>query len=1107
MSDELPHINEFKRAAKRLDYIVKNDPQLLAAAPDLRVSKVLRDPSLSYRQVITGFLTAYEERPALGVRAYDVVDGVRHNLPKFDTITYGGLRTQIEAVSCAWRFEEKFAVRSGEFVASIVFTGAEYVAIDIGCVYSQAISVPIQANLQADVALGILADVAPAALVISIDYLDQVIHYAVKQETVRSVVVINANQRVTADNKSIENARKILSEAGRPIALATFADLVDVGKKHTYTHLPTFPGGRNALSMLMYTSGSTGTPKGAQIHEGICLMFWAELERTHPIIIVADAPVNHWMGRVEIIHALATGGTCFFTLMPDLSTFVEDVQIVRPTWMQVLPRFAELVYQNHVSALQGLVNSGMDPEAADAQLRKKLDGYLGDRLCLGVIGSSPTAPEVKQFFRDTFQMSVLEGYGSTESSGGATTLANYINHSLVIDYKLRDVPELGYYTTDKPFPRGELLVKTRHQFQGYFKRPEATASAFDEGGYVITGDIMEQRSKEELVWLDRRNNVIKLSQAEFVAITPLESTYLGENPLVKQIYVYGSSYRSFLLAVIVPDVDYAEKLLGHTPSDEELRQLALRHLRARAQSGGLKSFEIPRDVIIEREPFTSENGLLSSVRKALRPNLKKKYGDRLEAIYEDMDRQRLAELQQLREPTSKRETSTVDRVARAFKANLGLANVDAESPQTYRELGGDSMGAVGLSQLLREMFFVSVPASVILGAQSSVGEVAHIVDRLKAAAASGSNRPTFDSVHGDDVTTLRATKLVLPSFFDVDSPDISSRSLVSGDVANTVLITGSTGFLGRFLLLQWMEKLAVRGGKVIAIVRARNNNDARARLHETFGNMDATLTEYFTSLAKDHLEVVAGDLSLPQLGLPQQDFKRLARDVDQIVHPGALVNHRLSYQDLFEPNVVGTAELVRLALTSRQKRFDYVSTIGVPYANEKLLEADEDADVRVEAHEMPLSDDYAVGYTASKWAGEVLLRDAHERFGLDVDVFRPNMILAHSQYIGQINVPDMFTRLLLSLVATGLAPLSFYGLTADGQRTSGAHYDGLPVDVLAKVMQGAGDTAYSGFNSYNTINFHYNDGVSLDSFVDWVESAGYPIKRITDHTNCAQAST
>lgn len=712
MTTQSPSGQGYDRAVRRLQEMAESDRQVASVLPNHRVTTAIQDPSLSYQQVLTTLLSEYSDRQALGVRAYEIRDGERHHFPSFNTITYSQLAKQAEAISCVWRHDPRFRVQPGEFVSCVVFTGAEFVAVDIGCVYSQAISVPIQANLAPDAVSQIIKDTAPAAMVTSIDYLDVATDYVLQQDSIRSMIVINADIAVDEEKKALDRARNRLKEAGNGIALATFAEIVQLGKSYSWTPLPRHPEGRDALSMLMYTSGSTGTPKGAQIHEEICLMFWTEMKREMPIIDVADAPVNHWMGRGEIIMALASGGTCYFTLKSDLSTFVEDVQTVRPTFMQILPRFAEIVYQNHLSDVQGLISHGVDPTEADARMRTKLHNYLGDRLTWSVIGSSPTAPEVKQFFRDCFDIGLVEGYGSTESSGGATTLGDRINRSLVIDYKLRDVPELGYYTTDKPHPRGELVVKTRHQFKGYFKRPEASASVFDENGYVVTGDIMEERGRDHLVWLDRRNNVIKLSQAEFVAITPLENAFTGDNPLVTQIYVYGSSFRAFLLAVVVPDVSYARKLLGHDPSNEELRKLALEHLQTRARVVGLKSFEIPRDVLIEREQFSLENGLLSSVRKTLRPNLKRRYGDQLEAIYQEMDHQQRNELRQLRE--AKSGLKTRDRVLAAFKANLGLSSIDSSAAQSYRDLGGDSLGAAQLNKLFREMFGVSASVSIIL---------------------------------------------------------------------------------------------------------------------------------------------------------------------------------------------------------------------------------------------------------------------------------------------------------------------------------------------------------------------------------------------------------
>jgi fatty acid CoA ligase FadD9 len=109
-------------------------------------------------------------------------------------------------------------------------------------------------------------------------------------------------------------------------------------------------------------------------------------------------------------------------------------------------------------------------------------------------------------------------------------------------------------------------------------------------------------------------------------------------------------------------------------------------------------------------------------------------------------------------------------------------------------------------------------------------------------------------------------------------------------------------------------------------------------------------------------------------------------------------------------------------------------------------------------------------------------------------VFRPGMILADSRYAGQLNAPDIFTRLIFSLVATGIAPRSFY-------RGAGrAHYEGLPVDFLAEAIAAVGPRDGDGYATYNTTNPH-DDGISLDTFVDWIEEAGYPIQRIDDYAD------
>lgn len=1093
MSAEFNQDKMAEKGVARLQKLSTTDPELIAATPDPKVTEAIKNPDLSYRQIIATVLEGYSDRPALGSRSYTLdtdADGrtVRNYLRQFDTITYRELRQQIEGIANLWRHHPEHRAAPGDNIAFIAFTGAEMAAVDLACNYARTVSVPLQANLPGPDMREILADIGPTVLAAAIDNLDLAAGYALDQETIRSLIVLDADEQVDDDRETIARVRSRLAEAGGRVSVITFADAVRYGSDFTFEPLPeTTP---DHVSMIMYTSGSTGKPKGAIIHDAISSQFWNEtIPVYNPTIQVAYAPMNHFMGRNMVHSTLAQGGTAYFTLRSDMSTLFDDFRIVRPTNILFIPRVCELVYQHYQSEVQRRVARGEDEAAADAAVREEMrSGYLGDRLCGGGVGSSPTAPEVRRFIAECFEMPFVEGYGQTEAGAAAITAHNRLTSNMITEFKLVDVPELGYFTTDKPFPRGELYVKTRKMFQGYYKRPDATAEVFSEDGFLKTGDIMEQRGPDHLVWVDRRGNVIKLSQAEFVAVGPLESTYLGHSSLIEQCFIHGSSYRSYLLAVVVPDVEVARTMLGREASDEDLRELVLSEFKSVARKAELKNFEIPRDVLIERERFTYENGLLSSARKPLRPNLKRKYVDRLEAMYEEMDRQQQVELARLRESA---EGTVAERVAGAFKANLGLHDIEPDNPRSYGDLGGDSLGAVGLSLLFEEMFGVTIPVSAILHPAANVEWLAGHVER----ARSGQSVRITD-VHPEP-GVLRASDLKLHKMIAEPVLTAASHAAPPAAQARKVLLTGANGFLGRFLCLEWLEQVSALGGTVFCIARGKSSSEARSRLEAAFDKGDPELSARFRKLAASHLDVLCGDLAEPKLGLEDDDYAMLAREVDQIVHPAALVNHRLSYANLFAPNVLGTAELIALALTTRLKRFDYISTVGVPALLPSLTSAPEATDVRAVPDLVHLSDNYANGYGASKWAGEVLLREANALYGLPVNVFRPNMILPHRRYQGQYNETDMITRLLFSIVKTGLAPRSFYALDASGNRPR-AHYDGLPVDFLAAVMREIGAEPYSGFHSFNMVNDH-DDGASLDSFADWIESAGYPVDRIDDH--------
>ena len=352
-------------------------------------------------------------------------------------------------------------------------------------------------------------------------------------------------------------------------------------------------------------------------------------------------------------------------------------------------------------------------------------------------------------------------------------------------------------------------------------------------------------------------------------------------------------------------------------------------------------------------------------------------------------------------------------------------------------------------------------------------------------------------MHGHSAIEVYAKRTTLEKFIDAMLAAAPALPGPSREV-RTVLLTGATGFLGRYLALQWLQRMHLVDGTVICLVRAKSDEDARRRLDATFDSGDASLLEHYRSLAAEHLEVLAGDKGEANLGLEQPVWQRLADTVDLIVDPAALVNHVLPYTQLFGPNVVGTAELIRVAVTSRIKPYLYLSTISVGDGIEPGRFV-EDADIREISPTRTIDDNYANGYGNSKWAGEVLLREANDLCGLPVSVFRCDMIMADTSYAGQLNLPDMFTRMMLSLVTTGIAPGSFYELDADGNRQR-AHFEGLPVEFIADAICTIGANVAQGFETYHVMN-PYDDGISMDTFVDWLIDAGYPITRVPDYAD------
>ncbi|CAA0081762.1 Carboxylic acid reductase [Zhongshania aliphaticivorans] len=1096
--------NSIERYEARLRHLLSTDEQLRNIMPLPEVTEAANAEGLTAVERIDEILNGYANREALGMRDYTLVQDVsgrqvKEYLPAFSTITYAEFRDGVKAIANAWRHEPGIVVASDEFVAIIGFTSTDFFMLDLACIYAQAVSVPLQSATSGADLDEIFVNVNPAALAATIDDLVVAAKHAVIHGSIRTLIAFDCDLRADYDKEQMQEANAILEQGGVDTRLITVDELKELGSKYEWEYMPAHADGDDRLSLILHSSGSTGKPKGAMLTDKMQAQHWTPTAQDKtPGVGVTFGPLNHGMGRNYSYTLLRKGGVVYSTLKSDMSTLFDDIRIARPTHLSIFPRVLELVYQYFQNEVTSLKAKGVEQQAAESQVIENMRyTFLGDRLMSSVYGSAPTSPKVVKFMSDCFLTYMVEGYANTETGAGSIAADGYINKDTVLDYKLVDVPELGYYSADKPNPRGELVFKGRWQIKGYYKDSEATAGLLDEDGYIQTGDIVELIGPDRIKIIDRRKDVIKLSQAEYVAVGPLGTVFESGSPVIKQIFIDGSSLRSYLLAVVVPDLENVASALGKNYTEDELRYLIRSEMLRVGEERELKSFEIPRDFIIELNEFSQENGLLSSVRKRLRPALKAKYGKCMEEIYLAHEEQQNQAYESLKDPSST--LSVEEKLLRLAELTLSADPADDLLDKTFSELGGDSLGAVTFSLDIENILGVKLAADSVLSPTGCIRKWAKEIEAtLSGVGSLHTHQTSFASVHGEGATEIHGSDLVISKFIDADTlQQVKSVQAVVDD-ERVVFITGANGFMGRHACLQWMERLAPVGGKVISIVRARSNEEARERVDAGFMGIDAELEKHYQALAAKHLEVLAGDVGEFKLGLSDEDFNRISEEADRVCHIAALVNHRLSYEHLFGPNVAGTAEIVRLAVTSKIKPIDFISSEGTL----RLMDLSTgDPESALPLPTVPIDGDvYAQGYAATKWAGEHMLRQVHRDYGVPVNILRGNMMLPHQSYIGQINHTDMFGRLLYSVIATGLAPESFYVKAEDGSKLS-AHYDGSPVDIVAASVVANANFNHRDCVAVNMTNYHVDDGCSLDSFVDAIETAGYDISRVADHAD------
>lgn len=272
----------------------------------------------------------------------------------------------------------------------------------------------------------------------------------------------------------------------------------------------------------------------------------------------------------------------------------------------------------------------------DQIIFKNVKQALGGKVRYIVSGGAPLASHVEDFC-NVCLAPVLQGYGLTETCAASfimlpdPRMAHTVGPPLApTEFRFESVNELNYDATANP-PKGEICIRGPMLFAGYYKDAEKTAAEFDSDGFFHTGDIGTLTPEGCLKIIDRKKNIFKMAQGEYIAVEYVESK-LSRNENVEQLWVYGNSFESALVAVVVPKPAFLEKFAGGA-EDPEAKKAMVEELTKTGKEARLKGFEMVKAVHLDAEPFSVENDLMTPSMKVKRPQLLVHYKKEVDDMY------------------------------------------------------------------------------------------------------------------------------------------------------------------------------------------------------------------------------------------------------------------------------------------------------------------------------------------------------------------------------------------------------------------------------------------------------------------------------------------
>ncbi|XWS58192.1 hypothetical protein CRYUN_Cryun08bG0013600 [Craigia yunnanensis] len=594
----------------------------------------------------------YRDYKYLGTRIR--VDGT---VGEYKWMTYGEAATAREAIGSGLRY---YGLEQGACVGLYFINRPEWLVVDHACAAYSYISVPLYDTLGPDAVKYVVNHSGIQAIFCVPDTLNTLLSFISLIPSVRLIVVVGG-----AD----EHLPSLPSASG--VKLISYLKLLGQGCSNLHPFCPPKP---EDVATICYTSGTTGTPKGVVLTHGNLIAnvsgFCCKVKFYSSDIYVSYLPLAHIYERTnQIILCYYGVGVGFY--QGDNLKLMDDLIALRPTIFSSVPRLYNRIYAGITNAVktsgslkerlfraaynskkQAIMNGRKASPIWDRLVFNKIREKLGGRVRIMGSGASPLSPDVMEFMRVCFGCLLLEGYGMTETSCIITLMDvgdNLTGHvgspNSACEIKLVDVHEMNYTSDDEPYPRGEICVRGPIVFQGYYKDEVQTREVVDDDGWLHTGDIGLWLPGGRLKIIDRKKNIFKLAQGEYIAPEKIENVY-AKCKFILQCFIYGDSLNSSLVAIVVvePDVlrDWAASEgiqyedLGQLCNDPRVRNAVLAEMDNVGREAQLRGFEFAKAVTLVPEQFTLENGLLTPTFKIKRPQAKAYFVKAISNMYAEL---------------------------------------------------------------------------------------------------------------------------------------------------------------------------------------------------------------------------------------------------------------------------------------------------------------------------------------------------------------------------------------------------------------------------------------------------------------------------------------